>query len=446
MAVDESGFVTAFGNEGVAPGPLEGLASFFVDFPNIPASKLEVIEEVAAIEIILGESLLTPGLQTSVKFHSYLNTVDESLTPQKIFEIFKGTPIEITIKRPILAKFNPPYKDEMKLNQTIYRLGGRSSSSPNSTDDRKMVNRSVEELVLHACDPTLLMDAASLVSKSWKCTTPSQVTRDVLTQCAGARNLKIEESCCARDYIAENIHPFQVVTQQANAALADGGNDPSFVHYMTYENAESGQGTHRFESLFNMAKQPNIMNAPLEYSEVGTDYNQAHSIMNYMFPCDFDLLSDILNGVGPFGDNINSLALFNPAIKQFSLLGNQARGCGIGGAVHKVVKSNIGSAQNENSCPDYAYLFAQKRQARMGLLEKDKIALRIIVPWNPRYHAGKVITVHFINNEALKVGKRKYNYGTGNYLIVSMTHNVKLGGLATTTLDCVSQSVSRGEV
>jgi hypothetical protein len=54
------------------------------------------------------------------------------------------------------------------------------------------------------------------------------VVSDVLVNCAGAINPDIEPSLPARDYIAENIHPFQVVNQQAEVALA-GGNDPSFL-------------------------------------------------------------------------------------------------------------------------------------------------------------------------------------------------------------------------
>ena len=127
-----------------------------------------------------------------------------------------------SIEKSLLTKFK--IDPNMSVRQTTYRL-----------DNRKLINNNVEEFYIHACDQTLLDNAATLVSKLWKCTSPSTVVRDVLSSCAGAKSLDIESSDPNRDYIAENIRPFQVVAQQANVALA-GGNDPSFIHYMTYEN------------------------------------------------------------------------------------------------------------------------------------------------------------------------------------------------------------------
>jgi hypothetical protein len=78
----------------------------------------------------------------------------------------------------------------------------------------------------------------------------------------------------------------------------------------------------------------------------------------------------------------------------------------------------------------------------MSLLEQDKIALRVTVPWNPIYHAGKIIKIDLRN----KQDSSKQNYGTGNYLIVSMLHNIKRGGFSTTTMDCVAETVGQGIV
>jgi hypothetical protein len=412
----------------------DNMTSFVVQFPDIPQ---KVFDEITPKEIVLAESLLTPGLQTSLKVHSYVHNLPTDI---KWFDRFRGTNMKIKIERPVLAKYN--YDPIMDIDQTTYRLGGRSSTTSNAMDDRKLINRTVEELVFHACDKTLLNDAAILVMKQWKCTTPSAVVQDVLVNCAGVDpgRLVIEPSEPARDYNADNIHPFQVVNQQANAALADGGNDPSFVHYMTYE----ALGTHRFESLFNMSRRPNILHAPLEFNSAGSSYADPHSLMHYSFPCDFDLLSDILNGVNDQGVDVNSVVSINPLFGQFSLFGNQSKGCGLGSAVMKRATTNASSAKEQNMCPDYTAAYLPKRQARMGLLEKDKIALRIVVAWNPIYHAGKVITVNFynINDET----KALVNYGSGDYLIVAMSHNIKQGGFSTTTMDCVSKTVGRGEV
>lgn len=393
----------------------------------------ELISDISWVQIVLAESILTPGLQTSVKIQNNSNFL-----PTKNFDWLKGAPININIERPCLARQGHP--STMDINQTIYRLGGRSATNANSTDNRKLINRSVEELTVHACDPTLLNDAASLVSKSWKCTTPSAITQEILSQCAGAQKLNIESAEPAKDYIAENLHPFQVITQQANAALA-GGNDPSFLHFMTYEGAESGQGTHHFRSLRTMTHASPIIT--LHYDE-NFAYSNINSIMNYYFPCDFDLLSDILNGVGSDIGDLNSLALFNPSRGSFSLHGNQGQGCGIGGGVYKLSSTNQGSEKNEYSCPDFTSKYLLKRQARMGLLEKDKVAVRLTVPWAPIYNVGKMIRIELFNPEDKT--QTIYKYGSGEYLIMALVHNIVAGGYSTVTLDCVSKTVGQGEV
>lgn len=392
------------------------LASFRLEFEGVAA---ETLANFTPMEIVLGESLLTPGLQTSVRVHAWKDQL-----PLRILDDFKDKIMEINIQRPILQQFK--LNDYMQIRQTTYRC-----------DNRRLINNNIEEFILHACDQTLLDDAATLVSKYWKCTTPSAVTREVLTSCAGAKSVDVEDCDPARDYAAENIHPFQVVAQQANAALA-AGNDPSFVHYMTYENL----GTHHFKSLYRLTRQPSIMT--YMFSETGDPqgYGFPHSIMTHAFPCDFDLLSDILNGVNSAGEDINTLMTFNPLIKSFNMFGNKTYGCGIGSAVVKSALSNAGSAAQQNSCPDYSQLYLQKRQARMGLLEQDKIALRLTVPWYPDLHAGKIITVEIPN----KSDPEKLNYGSGDYLIVSLKHIIKYGGFATTTMDCVSRTVGIGVV
>jgi len=407
---------------------VDSLTSLEVSFDGI--DQATQLADFTVREVILCESLLTPGLQTSMHAHSYLHNL-----PKKFFDDMKGSGIKIKVTRPGLSQFGFP--TTLDVDQTVYRLGGRSSTEASGTDSRQMISRAVEKLTFHACDPTLLADAATLVSKAWKCTTPSSIVSEVLAQCTGATRLNVEQAPPARDYIAENIHPFQVVSQQAQAALA-GGNDPSFVHFMTYEN----KGTHHFRSLYAMTKQAPIIE--LEYSNAGKSFLLPTSIMNYTFPCDFDLLSDILNGVGADGSDINSLALFNPANKLFSLLGSQARGCGIGSGVFKMSMSNQGSAEQQNMCPDYVSQYMAKRQARMSLLEKDKIALRLTVPWNPIYNAGKVIRIRLRNDEDKT--KQVENYGSGDYLISAVLHNIRSGGFSTITMDCVSVSAGVGIV
>jgi len=394
------------------------LAQFEVSMPGVSDVTLH---EVTPAEIILGESLLTPGLQTSVRVHSHIHSL-----PIKNLDDYKGSDLNISIKRECLKEFG--IETDMEVRQRLYRL-----------DNRRPIAQSVEEFTLHGCDQTLLNDAATLVSKLWKCTTPSAITSEVLRNCAGADRLDVESCAPARDYVAENIHPFQVVAQQANAGLA-AGSDPSFVHYMTYENL----GTHHFRSLYSLTRQSSIMT--FRYSEIGgkAGYADPHTIMTYSFPCDFDLLSDILNGIDENGNDINSLMVYNPVLKAFGLFGNMSYGCGVGGGVMKHSMTNAGSAAQQLMCPDYVEQYLLKRQARMALLEQDKIALRLTVPWNPELHAGKIISLELINRH--QEGGSNLNYGSGDYLIVHMKHHLKLGGFSTTVMDCVSKTVGQGGI
>jgi hypothetical protein len=407
----------------------ESKVNFAVAFRDVDEQNTR---ELNVREITLGESLLTPGLQTSVLFNGYLHASPNNkgeAGPPKNFDDFKNKIMEIGIERPLLKNFGMDSK--LGVSQRIYRLS-----------DRKMLNNNNEQFRVHACDDSLLNDARSLVSKPWNCTSPSTIVSEVLQSCAGVKNLDVEPSTPIRDYIAENIHPFQVVAQQANAALADG-NDPSFVHYMTYENL----GTHHFRSINSLTKAAPPIDKPFVFSETGVSsgYANPYSILTYNFPCDFDLLSDILNGIDVDGSFISSGIFGNLLGGFFSLFGNQSAECGLGGGNMNIAKTNFNTEQAQSQCPSEIEKYLLKRQARMSLLEQDKIALSLTVPWNPMLHAGKMIDVVFPRKG---VGKGDMNmlYGSGSYLIVNLAHTIKNGGFSTTAMECVAQTAGQGIV
>ena len=374
----------------------------------------QTFNDITVKEIILGESLLTPGLQTAVTLQSWVYS-----DPQKIWFDYKDK--EMTISLRDGSGFSGR---SMYINQRLYRI-----------DDRELdINvGQTETLTLHACDPTLLNDAKSLISKSWKCTMPSEVVSYALRSCAGAQNLRISNAGPARDYIAENIHPFQVIAQQCNAALYDG-NDPSFLHYMTYEgmSASTGQGTHYFKSLGEMIKGSPMMT--YSTSEGNGDLYNLDIVISFSFPCVFDYLSDLLNGVG-IG---NSLSTINPMVQSANLFGGSSGGCGMGQGNHKTAISNSGTAGQQNSCNMGVEQYLLLRQARMALLEKDKIALRLTVPWNSNLHVGQMIGFSWTYKSGDKILRGTPIYGSGSYIIVALKHNIQLGGFATTTLDCIT--------
>ena len=372
--------------------------------------------DITIKEIVLGESLLTPGLQTAVTFQSWVYS-----NPQKIWLDYKDATLALT-----MSDATGISSRQMYVNQRIYRIDNRELD----------INvGQTETLTLHACDPTLLNDAQSLISKSWKCTMPSDVVQYALSSCAGAQNMVIKNAGPARDYIAENIHPFQVVAQQTNVALYQG-NDPSFLHYMTYEGMtpNGGQGTHYFKSLAEMVTQSPA--AEFSNSEADGDLYNLSKAGSFSFPCVFDYLSDLLNGVG-IG---NSLSTINPMTQDANLFGGSSGGCGIGKGNHKTAITNSGTSQQQNSCNLGVEQYLLLRQARMGLLDKDKIALRVVVPWNSSLHVGQMIGFSWLykTGDAMQYGTPVY--GSGAYIIVALKHNIQLGGFATTTLDCITDT------
>jgi hypothetical protein len=392
----------------------------------------EKFPEFAATEVMLGESLKTPGLQTSIKINNGLVS-----DVRKDLDQLKGKGIIITITRetykndPAYQKYNIP--SEMAVGydgqHVVYRL-----------EERNLQNYSAEEFTLRGCDNSLLKDASGLISKSWKCTSPSKITKDILTECLGvpSSNQVIESSTPNYDYIARNIHAFQAINQQTNAALAKG-DDPSFLHFMTYD-PKRGVGIHHFESLKSMCEQTPVMTFNQTDTAELSGFLNPIKALAFSFPCDFDLLSDILNGIGPDGKDISSLAVFNPKNRMISLLGNQNVGCGVGGGVFKTAQTNINTAKQQDTCASDVEKYRLKRQARMSLLEKDKIALRMTVPFNPKLNAGKVITFNYVDETGNKL------YGAGDYLILNLYHHIKNGGYGTTVIDCVSKTVGSGEV
>lgn len=385
-------------------------------------------ESITIKEVTLTESLLTPGLQTSIIVHSQYN-----LPYLKNLDNFYGKDVTIYADRPIIDFYTQnQLKSDFKTTQVIYRLS-----------NRRRINSGTEEFQLDACDITLLRDAKSYYSKSWQCAPPSQVVNDLMDECIKPLKKEVEDALPNRDYIAENLHPFQIMTQQANMAISKD-NDPSFMHYMTYQDSDGNDmPTHNFKALTTLAKADPFME--LTYSgKFNSDINYASpfDIVDYSFPCDFDLLSDILNGYDEQGNERSSLIVFNKLTAAVSIYG-ELEDCG---ATDQSAATNTGSEDLQNSCNVPVDQYLRKRPARMALLEQDKITLRLTLPFSPMLNVGKVIKVK-IPNVGTLIGKppeateAEDNYGTGIYLIVNMTHNLKLGGLGMTVLDCVGQTI-----
>lgn len=405
---------------------IDKLSSYLTQFKvNIDGIPVDTIEQVTVEEVNLTESLLVPGLQTNVVLTSTTNN-----TIVKNLDTYYGKTIEVLAERPIIdIMYNGKYKSKFQTQQTIYRLSKRDRT-----------NYQVERFSLDACDPSLLVDASKFISKSWKGATPSTVVSDILTGSIGNVNLDIEESGPKRDYIAEMVKPFQGIVQQGEVALKKQ-NDPSYTHFMTYQDIDHiDKPTHNFRSLTAMATQ----DVAFSFSYGGkasTDLNYADpgDIMTYMFPCDFDLLSDILNGLDPVtGMPTSRVNILNTLTGKFGTFGTKGVGNFENLTPHSLT-SNMATETIQNSSELGLQMSAQLRKARMALLDQDKIALRMVIPFLPHLNVGRTINASFYNTATGAL-----IYGSGKYLISALTHSIKLGGLGTTTLDCVANTVAVG--
>lgn len=385
--------------------------SFAVVVPELEGDP--VIQNLTIVEMTVTDSLLAPSTQTTIKINDGMHTF-----PMKNLDKLGGKKVIIGLKRPILSLMG--YNDTLTTEQVIYRLA-----------DRKPINDNVEKYNVHACDATLLTNSSKRVSKSWGCDLPSLITSDVLTKCIGAPRIDVETAGPARPYIAENIHPFQVIAQQADVALY-GGDDPCFLHFMSLRNG----GTHHFRSLKTL-----VASAPaftFRYAEKGTGdvYANPESIITYQFPCDFDVLSDIENGIRADGTEDVSFLSINPLDYSRNIYGTGISNCGFGGAVYGSAFTNQTTGPNLGSCEIKSELYLLRRQARLSLLDHDKMALQIVVPFNPNVFAGSVIACEFINKM-----DGTPDYGSGTYLVTTATHTVKTNGFGVTMLDCVSRGL-----
>ena len=391
----------------------------------------DVLNQTTMKDVTLSESLLTPGVQTTITIESANDLVS---LPMKNLDLFYNKTMLIYAKRDVLRS-DPQgnQKYEFSTAQRIYRLS-----------DRKPKNYQAEQFSLHGCDPSLLQDVKTFVNDSWVCTTPSDITRRVM-QCldVGPDQYDIESSYPPRDFTAENLHPFQVIRKQAEAALA-GSKDPSFVHFMTYQNrSHDDMPTHNFRSLTKMAEQ--TPEWEFNYSAKASDssnYSRPGDIMKYNSPCDFDLVSDLMNGYDENGNQKGS-AIFR-AIDE-TLAGIQGLLSGTSsvlpcGGVPDIVVDQAPLLGITGGCPTINSDSLIYRESRMALLDKDKIAMQITIPFNPQMNVGRTIDIMFYT----KNGER--NYGSGRYLITNLLHNLKSGGFGVTVMDCVSDTVAAGKV
>lgn len=375
---------------------------------HIDGVSAHMLKDQTFTEVSLTESLLSPALLTVIHLQDVVMT-----NPMKNYDEYKGKNFLLSAANPNLPGF------QLDVNNVIYRLA-----------ERKPFDRNIENYKLYATDKTLLLNHTVRISKQYQKQTPSAIVQDALGKISPSA-IKVEQTTPVRDYVARNVHPFEVIYDQANYALARG-NDPSLLHYMTYENG----GTHHFRSIKELTSQGVVAKYRWEDKGFGEVMKHTYNILSFEFPCEFDLLSDIMNGVGK---NMASSVGINTVKGNFNSYGTNGAaplGAGIAGSVFSNRGAEDHSATTQFEKPQ------QYRAARMALLQPDRISLKIAVPYNPTLHAGNMINVTFPTKEQ----GVEFEFGSGDYMIVSLTHDLRVGGYGLTAMDLVARTVGSGVV
>jgi hypothetical protein len=418
----------------------------------------ELREEFTLRNVEFLESLLMPGLQTTLNFDS-VSSIPEEV---KNYDEFRGAEVHIEAKRPILDTYNDT-EDATKFTNSFISDNLQTSQVIFKMTKRKRKNNAVDGLTLVACDPSMIYNKLTRLTAQYYDEPADLIIRKILAKTTD--EIKTNTAQMIDEYTDDGSEPFRSVARISNMALSARGNDPSFLHWMTYkkgDDAKTNTPTHHWESLDELVRKP--VEWIFTYSDkVRTDDNYANpkDVMDYEFPTDFDFLSDINNGYNVDGsfntkasqvDTVNGTAAVKlPPLNSTDSSWNPLKwlwnGFNFGNKVLFNTMQGEGPTiftTRSSVDPDTDQARENNRtavrKARLSLLAKDRINLRFRVAFNPNISAGSMVRFLLLNRDEESSKTDKYLYGSGDYLVSSLVHTVKLGGLGYTVMDCVSNS------
>lgn len=395
-----------------------------------------LVSELSVTDVYVHESILSPTLQMSINcqdtshiiknyFHYKANKEGEM--PNVTFTL-KNLTQDTVVSGP---RGDKTIDAELPINNMrIYRM-----------DNRRPVSYHIDEFTLHLCSPTTINNLKARMSDFYKMKELSKIVNDAM-ESAGLKqyNREIEKTDLKRDYISNNQHPYQVISEIAD--MATKHQRAQFLHFMTCENVS---GKQYFTSIKKLIDQKPIFD--FAYSEKGLNQTfLANDIMTYEFPCEFDTLLDLTSGIidnkKDYDDHKPSMVSINPFDGGIYLVdGKIFKGRatkGFGGVLNAGAWSNLNNFEapysNANE-PSEVEKYLHRRTENLSAFHRENINLKMVVPFNPKMHVGKTITATFFSK---REGEK--NYGSGKYLIAHLTHNVKVGGYSTTTMECIKIS------
>lgn len=390
--------------------------------------KVNIFGELSLNDVYVYESLLSPMPTITLKVtdttHLIKNLYNWKMKgnqPPNVKINLLNPYIEDTLKRNLLI-------DNMK----IYRIDGR-----------KPINYHTEEFNIHIIHGTAFNNQIARMSDYYKKTELSRIVEDAFQSLGVTSASEAEKTEIIRNYMSNNQHPFQVISEIADMSMI--GNRAPFLHYMTLENIV---GKHYFKSLNSLVVK-NKVTGTYKYNEKGFNKQlvDPYNIMSYEFPCDFDTLLDLSGGIvhnyDLYKDHKPSMVSINPFDSEVYLVDGKSHGSrttqGFGGVLNTGAWSNINMFEDSKGGiadqPSQVEKYLHRRSEILSFLHRERVDLKITIPFTPERHVGDKINVEFFSKR-IGNGDQK-DFGSGEYLVVHMTHNIKVGAYGTSTLECI---------
>lgn len=469
--------------------------SVIVDMFDIDVEDKKLLAELSLLEIYIQESLLSPMPSMTIK------VMDTTQLIKNLFywKVNKGQPPKVKIN--LINPYIDGKKGILIDNLRIYRL-----------DNRRLINYNAEEFNIHMVHDTAFNNMTGRMSHHYKKTELSKVVEDAMLSIGLSGSSDIEKTDLIRNYVSNNQHPYQVIAEIADMAMK--GNRAPFLHYMTFENVI---GKQYFKSL-NTLVVKNKVTGTYKFNEAGRNKQliDPYNIMSYEFPCDFDTLLDMSQGIlhnqKLYKDHKPSVVSINPFDGEVYLVDGKSHGNpktqgfggtlntgawsninlfetskkvnsgstgipglpaglsnltgGIGGITNGIssLQSGLGLAQNFLTGnyfgaigalfslfgggekppvpwigiadqPSSVEKYFHTRPELLAFLHRERVDLKIVVPFSPERHVGDKINVEFYSKR--EKTKSSKDFGSGEYIIVHMTHSIKVGSYGTTTFECI---------
>lgn len=397
------------------------------------ADRRIMFDNLSVRDIYLEESLLSPATSIIITITDRVHLLKNYFK----YRICNGDPVKCKIELKNPFKGEDPLTDDVIPSEddkiviedhVIYRM-----------DSRKLnANYHTEDYNLYLCPETTFKNLKARMSDFYRRKSLNTIVQDALSA-AGITNHDVESTQLRRNYITNNQHPFQVISDISEMAYKSSGGDiwTQYLHYMTFEEKKGKHYWKSLDSLINGSVKKRYV-----YHEKGLNRQRItdDGIIGFEFPCDFDALLEMSSGV-LYNEKDRklhkpSMVSIDPFTSSVFLIDGVSHGdkakMGLGGTLNAGGWSNLNTI---GDVPTEIEKWFHKRNEPLVFLHKENTNLRIIVPFNPKIHVGENIVAMFYTKSTEQEKRPEADFGSGQYLVTHVRHNIKIGEFSTTVYD-----------